>query len=117
MLVQFNIMATEKNSTMNPDLEAAPPAPSGHEKHERSVTAKDEAIAMVGEQGHIVDPAVVARAVRKIDWFLIPAMIFGCKNRPSTSPTHTNPHPTNLPPQTASSTTTKPSSARPCSSA
>ena len=35
---------------------------------------------MVGEQQHALDPAVVARAVRKIDWFLIPAMIFGCES-------------------------------------
>ncbi len=40
---------------------------------------KDEAIAIVGEHGHTVDPAVVARAVRKIDWFLIPAMVVGCR--------------------------------------
>ncbi|KAK4158366.1 major facilitator superfamily domain-containing protein [Chaetomidium leptoderma] len=60
---------------MNQDLEAASPTiPNGHD---RTLSEKDEAIAMVGEQGHAVDPAVVARAVRKIDWFLIPAMIFG----------------------------------------
>lgn len=41
-------------------------------------SGKDEAIAMVGEERHVVDPAVEARAVRKIDWFLIPAMIVGC---------------------------------------
>jgi hypothetical protein len=40
---------------------------------------KDEAIAMVGEERHAIDPVVMARAVRKIDWFLIPAMIFGCQ--------------------------------------
>ncbi|KAH7159655.1 major facilitator superfamily domain-containing protein [Dactylonectria estremocensis] len=50
------------------DSEAAAP---------RAVEAKDEAIAMVGEQQHVVDPVVEARAVRKIDMFLIPAMIFG----------------------------------------
>ncbi|CAM1509027.1 Fc.00g027660.m01.CDS01 [Cosmosporella sp. VM-42] len=38
---------------------------------------KDEAIAIVGEQQHTIDPVVEARAIRKIDWFLIPAMIFG----------------------------------------
>ncbi|KAL2752322.1 hypothetical protein ACRALDRAFT_1037068 [Sodiomyces alcalophilus JCM 7366] len=32
---------------------------------------------MVGEQQHAYDPAVAARAVRKIDWFLMPAMFFG----------------------------------------
>lgn len=52
------------------DSEAAAP---------RAVEAKDEAIAMVGEQQHVVDPVVEARAVRKIDMFLIPAMIFGCE--------------------------------------
>lgn len=41
---------------------------------------KDVAIAMVGEEGHVVDPVVVQRAVRKIDWFLIPAMTVGCKS-------------------------------------
>lgn len=40
---------------------------------------KDVAIAMVGEEGHVVDPIVVQRAVRKIDWFLIPAMTVGCE--------------------------------------
>ncbi|KFA66601.1 hypothetical protein S40285_08280 [Stachybotrys chlorohalonatus IBT 40285] len=40
-------------------------------------TGKDEAIAMVGEEQHAVDPVVAARAIRKIDLFLIPAMIFG----------------------------------------
>ncbi|XXH01358.1 hypothetical protein Hte_007716 [Hypoxylon texense] len=38
---------------------------------------KDVAIAMVGEERHIVDPIIVQRAVRKIDWFLIPAMTVG----------------------------------------
>ncbi len=44
-----------------------------------SSSGKDDAMAMVGEQRHAIDPAVAARAVRKIDWFLIPAMIVGCK--------------------------------------
>ena len=39
---------------------------------------RDEAIAIVGEEQHTIDPVVVARAVRKIDIFLIPAMIVGC---------------------------------------
>lgn len=39
---------------------------------------KDEAIAIVGEQQHTIDPIVEARAVRKIDLFLMPAMIVGC---------------------------------------
>jgi hypothetical protein len=41
--------------------------------------AKDEALIMVGEHQQTLDPAVVARAVRKIDLFLIPAMVFGCQ--------------------------------------
>lgn len=40
---------------------------------------KDDAVAMVGEVQHAIDPVVEARAVRKIDWFLIPAMICGCQ--------------------------------------
>jgi hypothetical protein len=40
--------------------------------------SKDEAIAIVGEEQHAIDPIVAARAVRKIDMFLIPAMIIGC---------------------------------------
>lgn len=39
---------------------------------------RDEAIAIVGEEQHSIDPIVAARAVRKIDLFLIPAMIIGC---------------------------------------
>ncbi|KAI9172294.1 transporter [Paramyrothecium foliicola] len=42
-----------------------------------SAKGRDEAIDMVGEEEHAVDPAVEARAMRKIDLFLIPAMIFG----------------------------------------
>lgn len=40
---------------------------------------KDVAMAMVGEEQHAIDPVVAARAVRKIDRFLIPAMILGCE--------------------------------------
>jgi hypothetical protein len=45
--------------------------------------AQDVAIAMVGETSCQIDPVVTARAVRKIDWFLIPAMIFGCTSQNS----------------------------------
>jgi hypothetical protein len=44
---------------------------------------RDEAIAIVGEEQHAIDPIVAARAVRKIDIFLIPAMIVGCTLTPS----------------------------------
>lgn len=40
---------------------------------------KDEAIAIVGEHQNDIDPVVAARAVRKTDLFLIPAMIIGCQ--------------------------------------
>lgn len=49
------------------------------EENARSATGnRDEAIAIVGEEQHAIDPIVAARAVRKIDIFLIPAMIIGC---------------------------------------
>ncbi|XPS98673.1 hypothetical protein M3J09_007869 [Ascochyta lentis] len=38
---------------------------------------KDVAIGLVGEHAREIDPAVEARVLRKIDWFLIPAMIVG----------------------------------------
>lgn len=65
------------------------PAPHDHARDKNGLSAEDEAMAMVGEQHHALDPAVVARAVRKIDWFLIPAMIFGCE--PPYLPTHVSP--------------------------
>lgn len=64
-------MASEKNnSPVDRDVEAVPPAPRSHETDggdARDLPARDEAIAMVGEQEHAIDPVVVARAVRKID--------------------------------------------------
>lgn len=50
-----------------------------HTDSEAAVGNKDEAIGIVGEEQHSIDPVVAARAVRKIDLFLIPAMIVGCK--------------------------------------
>ncbi|KAJ2902300.1 hypothetical protein MKZ38_000766 [Zalerion maritima] len=38
---------------------------------------QDEALEMAGEHSHDVDPAVSARALKKIDWVLIPAMVAG----------------------------------------
>lgn len=71
-----DIIMQEKQPAARRDLEAALPAANDHDS--TSVSPNDEAMAMVGEQEHALDPAVVARAVRKIDWFLIPAMVFGC---------------------------------------
>lgn len=42
-----------------------------------SAAGCDDAIAMVGSRPNDVDPIVAARAVRKIDWFLMPAMVLG----------------------------------------
>jgi hypothetical protein len=38
---------------------------------------QDVAIKLVGEHAQEIDPLVEARALKKIDWFLIPAMIIG----------------------------------------
>ncbi|TKA80529.1 hypothetical protein B0A49_01020 [Cryomyces minteri] len=38
---------------------------------------KDAAAALVGEHAHAIDPVLEARVVRKIDLFLIPAMLVG----------------------------------------
>ena len=48
-----------------------------HEAQDGARADQDIAIAMVGEHRQDIDPAVEARVVRKIDWFLIPTMIFG----------------------------------------
>lgn len=54
---------------------------------------KDEAIGLVGEHAREIDPAVEARVLKKIDWFLIPAMIVGMylhTNRPKLQPQPSN---------------------------
>ncbi|KAL2119764.1 hypothetical protein VTJ04DRAFT_6725 [Mycothermus thermophilus] len=76
------MMADEKiTSSAAPagrDVEAAVASPAvASDGHGKALSDKDEAIAMVGEQAQTLDPVVVARAVRKIDLFLIPVMIFG----------------------------------------
>lgn len=38
---------------------------------------RDVAMALVGERRQEFDPAVEVRVVRKIDLFLVPAMVFG----------------------------------------
>lgn len=42
-----------------------------------STAEKDVAIELVGEQAREIDPAIEKKVLRKIDWFLIPAMIVG----------------------------------------
>lgn len=44
-----------------------------------SIREKDVAIGLVGEHAQEIDPEVEARVLRKIDWFLIPAMIVGIR--------------------------------------
>lgn len=60
-------------SEKQPDPEATQ-AVANHPSHYHG---RDDPLAMVGEQRHAINPEVAARAVRKIDLFLIPAMIFG----------------------------------------
>ncbi|KAI1880126.1 hypothetical protein JX265_001747 [Neoarthrinium moseri] len=58
-------------------MTAATALQADHPQETHATAGKDVAIAMVGEEVHPVDPVVSARAVRKIDWFLIPAMTVG----------------------------------------
>lgn len=61
---------------------AAPPAVSQlaqntHEAPETMDRSQDIAMAVVGDQAQDFSSAVEARVIRKIDYFLIPAMIVG----------------------------------------
>jgi glycine cleavage system aminomethyltransferase T len=47
---------------------------------------KDVAIGLVGEHAQEIDPEVEARVLKKIDWFLMPAMIVGTST--SSTPSH-----------------------------
>lgn len=61
-----------------------PPIHQGPKSGATSVSQeKDVAIGLVGEQARDIDPEVEARVLRKIDWFLIPAMIVGMPTRAS----------------------------------
>lgn len=56
--------------------------PVGHEPRTTPSNAsaeadQDIAMTLVGAHHHTTDPAITRRAVRKIDWFLIPAMTIG----------------------------------------
>lgn len=61
------------------DDEKAIPSPADGSADAVRVPAADLDLAMgiVGEKRRAIDPAMEARVVRKIDWFLIPTMIFG----------------------------------------
>ena len=47
---------------------------------------KDIAINLVGEHAQDIDPAIEAKVLRKIDLFLIPAMIVGMHTSPTLRP-------------------------------
>lgn len=52
-------------------------SPGPHNAQQYLEDEKDIATTIVGEHRQHIDPAVEARVVRKIDRFLIPAMIVG----------------------------------------
>ncbi|CAE7030616.1 Allantoate transport protein [Pyrenophora teres f. teres] len=64
-----------------PDEKAAAMAPTSHADPTSCTISisldNDIAIGLVGEHGREIDPKIAARVLRKIDWFLIPAMIVG----------------------------------------
>jgi hypothetical protein len=69
-------------ATTTPQDEKAAQIASPHDAHHRDLESstsldKDEAIHLVGEHAREIDPVVEARVLRKIDLFLIPAMIVG----------------------------------------
>lgn len=67
-------MATETQ----PDHEKNPARQSAEGSVTTDATStKDEALALVGEHGHDIDPAIERRVVRKLDLFLLPAMVLG----------------------------------------
>jgi hypothetical protein len=60
------------------DKEANPSSYGGTETGVSSDdSSKDVALMVVGDRAQDIDPVIEARVVRKIDWFLIPAMIVG----------------------------------------
>lgn len=65
-------MTTKNESVIAIDKEA------GHNNGIEDLSEKDEAMAMVGEHEHDLDPVLVARTIRKIDLCLLPVMMFGC---------------------------------------
>ena len=50
-----------------------------------TTTDQDLAINLVGERAQDIDSEVEAKVLRKIDWFLIPAMIVGTSMLPTSS--------------------------------
>jgi hypothetical protein len=77
--------------------EPSPPIPPQHAPQlddEESTTAsleKDLATTLVGQHATPIDPDLERRVVRRIDWFLMPAMIVGASLIPSLSNKTTTP--------------------------
>lgn len=72
-------MATAHFDEKTTPATASPP--NDHDGTEFSASSisleKDAALALVGEHAQNIDPVLEARVLRKIDLFLIPAMIVG----------------------------------------
>lgn len=68
--------AREANEKGLPTMDATKMSNSGADAPDLS-DGDDVALAIVGLNAQPIDPLVEARVVRKIDYFLIPAMIVG----------------------------------------
>jgi len=69
-----------------PDEKATASSPHDAETAlDATSTDKDLAINLVGERAQDIDPEIEAKVLRKIDWFLIPAMIVGTSIPPTSS--------------------------------
>jgi len=75
-------------SATQPDEKATASSPSHDAETGLAYTStdKDIAIDLVGEHAQDIDPAIEAKVLRKIDWFLIPAMIVGMYISPTLRP-------------------------------
>jgi len=74
------------NMATQPDEKATASSPHDAETAlDPTAIDKDIAINLVGEHAQDIDPAIEARVLRKIDWFLIPAMIVGTSIPPASS--------------------------------
>ena len=77
-IVNLDIMATALDEKSMPAT-ASPPGEHRDAEFSASEVSleKDDAIGLVGEHAQEIDPVVEARVLKKIDLFLIPAMIVG----------------------------------------
>lgn len=71
-------MADEERTEYHEAQAIGGPRPDTSEKnHGVEAYGKDIAITIIGEEQRPIDPAAVARAVRKMDMCLVPAMTIG----------------------------------------